>query len=367
MFNVASSMKSSGMNGLSQNSLRKENIVLFRVISCLMVFICHLCQKMSLPANILQITQFGRFGVEIFFIISGYLIATSYYSYGKKNRKLYIGRKMVRILPLYYSIILYFFLTDTFLFKYEICDTSGFGWIRYIFILNGILPYPSDGYWWNLGMSWTIPMFMCAYFFFPICLRMFDAISKKGLTWGGILFVFIAIMELLNVIQIRYFPGCFIVLRYLRFFSLGMVLYYAERDEKVVHIAVIASLYELYILIIGKQDEEMLYALFFLVLLIITRDIKIKSITIKRIISVMDKYSFTIYMVQSIPLSQFIREYEARNSTMMPPQYVAIVVFVSTICFALLFFHYVQQPFERLFNSSYLNNEIKSSMRGQGR
>ncbi len=82
-------------------------------------------------------TDFGRFGVHLFFILSGFLAANSL----NKNNKLlhYYKKRIITILPLYYFVILYYFITENILniyFHHIPSDTIGLRWLRYLFILN---------------------------------------------------------------------------------------------------------------------------------------------------------------------------------------------------------------------------------------
>lgn len=60
--------------GNRMNSSKKiESIVIWRVIACLGVFAVHLGQRMNLSGYIRLISDFGKYGVQLFFIISGLL------------------------------------------------------------------------------------------------------------------------------------------------------------------------------------------------------------------------------------------------------------------------------------------------------
>lgn len=219
--------------------------------------------------------------------------------------------------------------------------------------MNGFLPYPNEApyWWWNLGMSWTIPMFMGAYFLFPICLNVLDIFLNSEHKWfkGSYLAIgLVAITEIAYRIQQIYFPNILLILCYLRFFSLGILLFYAEREERKHTLIIGASLYELCLMIVGKNDYELLYSLIFLILIAVTENITLSGY-IKNIVNVIAKFSFTIYMVQSIPLSQFV-VYIEQNWTNGLSRYLAFIVIVgSTILLTPLFFYGVQRPVEKIF------------------
>lgn len=161
----------------------KDNIKILRVISCIGVLTVHLGQRMELTGSISLITNFGQYGVFFFFLISGYLIASSYEKYGKQHVFKFIIKKILRVLPLYYAVVTWFYITDTFLFHFYVTDETGVGWKRYFLFLNGFIQPGQDpyGYWSNLGASWTIPCFVFAYLFVPVYLHLMNKLR------GGVL------------------------------------------------------------------------------------------------------------------------------------------------------------------------------------
>lgn len=150
-----------------------RGIQLLRILACLAVFICHFGQRLHFDkwsTNLYNFTQLGRYGVELFFVISGYLVC---YSLSKNSSVLqFYKKRAIRILPLYYFCILYYFITETFIFRDVPTDPSGLGWLRYLFCLNGIVP--SDGYFWsNIGITWTIPVFVLFYLIAPFLINIY--------------------------------------------------------------------------------------------------------------------------------------------------------------------------------------------------
>ena len=84
-----------------------------------------------LSTDLYAFSQLGRYGVELFFVISGYLACISLSS--KQSVGVFYKKRAIRILPLYYFCIGYFFLMETFLFHSIPEDPLHLGWLRYIF------------------------------------------------------------------------------------------------------------------------------------------------------------------------------------------------------------------------------------------
>ena len=63
-----------GQNNLN---LQKIGLSILRVIACLAVFIVHLGQRVSLHGIIREVTDTGAYGVQMFFVLSGFLACFS--------------------------------------------------------------------------------------------------------------------------------------------------------------------------------------------------------------------------------------------------------------------------------------------------
>lgn len=126
---------------------------------------------------------------------------------------------MISILPLYYLVILYYFITENVLNHFTPViptDDLGVGWFRYIFLLNGFLN--GNSYFWNnLGITWTIPVFMFFYLIAPWILRKVKTIFSAVAVW---LTVFITTQAL------REFYDC-VIFKNLHVLFLGVVVYRA--------------------------------------------------------------------------------------------------------------------------------------------
>ena len=117
---------------------KDDRIVLFRVLACLSVFFVHLGQRVNWEGIVRTFSDYGQYGVQLFFVVSGYLAYLSL-SYAKSNLE-YWYKRLLRICPLYYFVILYFFMTETFIFR----DETGLGWSRYIFFFSDLFIQSPD-------------------------------------------------------------------------------------------------------------------------------------------------------------------------------------------------------------------------------
>lgn len=90
-----------------------------RGIAALMVMVFHYWQgngfdRLGIPARVSKIAVFGQTGVDLFFVLSGFLITRILISTREQPHyfRNFYGRRALRILPLYYLfLVIYFFVT----------------------------------------------------------------------------------------------------------------------------------------------------------------------------------------------------------------------------------------------------------------
>ena len=335
------------MNEVEHNFDRQTDrgIQLLRIMACFAVFICHFGQRMNLAdysITAFNVSNIGKYGVELFFVISGYLVCfslckgTSVIAFYKK--------RIIRIFPLYYFCILYFFITETFFFKEVPVDPQSLGWLRYIFCLNGIVP--SDGYFWgNIGITWTIPVFMFFYLLAPLLVK----ISKS---------VFFSVLVLVSSIGLayitnRFFFGWLSALIYLPCFIFGIIVYNAKKEKKqfvcVVVLLLITFVFKWASIenIISDivQDVYVLSSLF-AAMILLSEYFVVKNKRITIFLNALDEYSYTLYLVHGIVFCSFIDKYEI---SIIPRAMVAIF---GTMMLTWTVHRFIEKPIQKLLKKA---------------
>jgi peptidoglycan/LPS O-acetylase OafA/YrhL len=145
----------SGLNGI-------------RAIAVLLVIISHRFPK----EHIINALPLGNYGVDIFFVLSGFLISRSLFYQitetsvpNKKIIKRFFFRRFLRIFPIYYLLLLFMFLTSGIIgnqFK------ENFLW--YFFYWANYLNYYEDKWFGALAHLWSLSVEEQFYIFWPILL-----------------------------------------------------------------------------------------------------------------------------------------------------------------------------------------------------
>jgi peptidoglycan/LPS O-acetylase OafA/YrhL len=116
------------------------------------------------PGLLLDATQLGWMGVDLFFILSGFLITSILWE--TKDTPGYfrnfLGRRFLRIWPLYYLNLVAFFLVLPLVLHplpdemRSMVDDQGWFWLyaaNWLFALQGDFNHTSGGYFWSLAVE----------------------------------------------------------------------------------------------------------------------------------------------------------------------------------------------------------------------
>lgn len=207
-------------------------------------------------------------------------------------KKYYINR-LIRIIPLYYLVIIYFFIKDTIIqFNYDVpVDIYKIGWLRFFAFLNIFIPNTTD-YWSNVGGTWTIFVFLLFYILFPVIRKFAVSIRRSIVLWiGAFIISFISNFDCIN----DAFP-----IVYMHYFLLGILIYQVwKKGQEIIFI------WAGIILILCREVVYPIMDMFVLILLLCILVISSKWIEIdnrigKKVIDKLDEYSFCIYLIHPI-------------------------------------------------------------------
>lgn len=278
-------------------------------------------------------TDFGRFGVQLFFIISGLLAARGLD--GKNDTWGYYKKRLIAIAPLYYVVIIWYFITENLLnifFHHIPVDAAGLGWFRYVFMLNGFVN--SDTYFWsNLGITWTIPIFAFFYLIAPFVMRVTKD-WKSGACIFGVVFIGTRIL--------CHFYSC-TIFQNIHYFFIGIIIYFCWRDNKLMPCA-------LSFLIIAIAEiilERLSYPAIFAAMICIGLEHEvILSEKMQRVVDVIDEHSYTMYLVHGIVFCSLLDRLRADRFG-VPRVIIGVIAIVGTFLGSVIVHRWIEKPLQQ--------------------
>ena len=135
-----------------------------RALSILLVLIAHLAQHGILLPRTWHLTELGRLGVDMFFVISGFLITVLLLREQKKHQtislKQFYLRRALRILPAYLCFLLGIALMNSL----GAVALSGRDWFGVLTYTVSFVPKPI----WDIGHIWSLSVEEHFYLLWPI-------------------------------------------------------------------------------------------------------------------------------------------------------------------------------------------------------
>ena len=139
-----------------------ETVDILRGIAALFVLIFHftgpVMPKIAQPL-IADNTRWGRFGVEIFFVISGFIIPYVLYktAYALKDFGKFIGKRFIRICPPSYIIIVLTIIQYYFIERFGFSNNPWFSRLSISQVIhNFTYTIPFTNYRWITNIFWTL-------------------------------------------------------------------------------------------------------------------------------------------------------------------------------------------------------------------
>ena len=219
-----------------QNRVLNDGLDLLRIAAMFAVIWVHLSMYLPIPDDKRFIFSWGGYGVQVFFTLSGYLAAVSLH--GNNDWKGYYKKRVVRILPPYYTIIIIAMIWNMFA-RDSIPDIFGLKWIRFFLGLNTILPSNDYEIWNNPYGWWTMSSFIWFYILAPVLMK-----HIKNIKWAAVFVPISLIAWVVWKVVISYLFGGVKDLDdvnmlsgaspfgMLIYFAFGILAFYAVKEKK---------------------------------------------------------------------------------------------------------------------------------------
>lgn len=283
------------------NNRHNYGLDYMRIFAMLTVVAIHIPIYIDLPDFIEAIFERGR-GVYIFFSLSGYLACCSYMKVTSVLS--YYKNRALRILPSYYMGIIFALICNGIINEGSVKDIFHLGWIRYFLALNTVLPSNSYNDWNNIYGYWTMSCFIWFYIMLPFILKIVKSFKHACIFWIGSFFIlalwkqliYFVFSEIPNIENLSDIAGIS-PFGTLRFFSVGIVAYYAIRDNKLWNGIIISTIMAIIAIFIDRSS--LVWACLAGILIIAfynNGDIFNMNIIVNNVVKWFSKNSFYVYL-----------------------------------------------------------------------
>lgn len=256
-----------------------------------------------LPGTVDHFMQIGRYGVQLFFVVSSCTLMMSYHS--RKNeehatRNFFI-RRIFRIIPMYYLAILFYTFALFVGFDIHSMDFSNVplkGLFTNIFMIHGLFPAWTNGY---VPGGWTVSAEFLFYLSLPfLCMFITNITRSLWLFFGSLVISHIVHLLLVGSSYNVYDYAYFNIFNHIPAFTLGMLGYWLIKDgmgiltKNPINLAIIALTMGIIPFIYTPSYLVYVTALFLLMIVLANKPYKLFS---NKILSQIGKQSFSIYLV----------------------------------------------------------------------
>lgn len=328
-----------------------------RAYAALAVFFIHSggagLRQLGVAKNMLnKLVDFGKYGVVVFFVLSAYTIAMSLDHSEQIDLKKYLVRRLFRVVPMYYFIILLAYFT--------------FGGIQSYFDQFGV-----SNSWQNLGshltfanlfqieyrnnligVEWSVPIEIFYYLVIPFLFIGFSKIRQFGI---HIFIISLSIVFLgpiffnFDYSKFRFISYHWSLLKYLFCFVFGLVLYQFQKNYKdqIPRLRGIIFL-ELMILLFCFICTDLLHAEEFtalwtgaVILVIASRSKTTRFFFENKFILFIGTISYSFYLLH-FPVVMYLTTLE------LHPTAVFLLGLIITCILSYLSYKFIEEPFVKL-------------------
>ena len=329
--------------------VRTPNLDLIRAIAILIVLFYHVFERYNFPRVNFFISS-GKYGVQLFFVLSGFLIGCLFYQELQKNNvvniKRFILRRFSRTLPTYF-IILFVAYILVFLSRREAFN------VKYLFFLQNYLDHIPF-----FKVSWSLCVEEHFYFVLPFFLTFLTFINKS---WIKIVIVLIVLFiplffRIEESIGKNLSFGYLTTATHLNFdsMSFGVLIAYIFINTKIefsnylkntfiilpiILLIIFPYLEERLVYTYGKLLLPLSFALCIFVLVIS----KQYSVSSNKVISSIANSSYAVYLTHAFVLNFYDKIYPHKDSNNYIDLLVITMIIATSLIIGYLFYYFIEK------------------------
>lgn len=339
-----------------------------RFLSFLLVFLRH--SPVPEDSMLYYFSHEGGIGVSFFFVLSGFLITyililEKINNQGKIPLKKFFKRRILRIWPLYYAMVIFAMCTPFILGFFNISySNQGYqpNWFftltfleNYVAMFTRQLPNVAP-----LTVIWSLCVEEHFYIFWGLAFYFISLKNVPKLLVGCIIFSFI-----MQIVYEKYEINTLDIFTNIHYFAFGAIPAYLFVFKKniIEKLSLIPAVYKyLYavsiigvIVIVSNTNlipdlkvSSLLFSVLFSGLILFTLGEKnVFKISDKSILAKLGKYTYGLYLIHTICISLFIKIGSKYDMNWIV---ITLLSFVSTVIFSALSYHLFEKQFLKLKN-----------------
>lgn len=309
-----------------------KSLDLLRGLAAISVTLFHfvIIGRLSHPSLFRDVFSIGHLGVQVFFVISGFVIPFSMYkgNYSLKKIVTFFKKRIVRLEPPYLASILLIFLINWIFFispywHEELLDVS---FKQVVFHLGYLNSFFNEGWlnqvYWSLGIEFQYYFFIA--FFYII-------ISGSLLKWGVSYILLISLSFL--------FPFDSFLFQHLPFFVIGILVFRFLTEKDSIKIFIVFLIVTL-VVICFKYNSSFEYLMASILPLFFFFLIK----NVGKIGEFLGKISYSIYLIH-VPIGQhLIKIGIGFTQNVLEETLLIILTFLITLFFSYIFYKLIEKP-----------------------
>lgn len=321
------------------------NLDIIRAVAAIMIVLVHL-----------ELFGWGGHGVELFLLLTGYTAFLSIDRHKDISPLSYYRRRLARILPSYYGVVLiYFFIYLAVLGERYPAKQVVVSLIKYFTLTTTFFPRDLI-FWFYLGTTGTIVTIMLFYIIAPFLYKLINNFRRSVIA----LFIAFAVCQVWVHFLGRLYAGTEYAGRhpayfiYLCFF--GVAAYFAVKEKRIFEYIAVLMVMGVGFLILDVSNTKLYWIIMFTTLLLVTMDIEDwipdnrlsrGAVTVVRFIS---KYSYALYLGHPIGILIMKSIFDPDTTTMPIVLYRIVEVGLFAVMTAVVYFVF-EKPAAKLFGS----------------